>query len=359
MDESVTVVASEWCVLHRPNSGGTDAHLNSARVREEFRLRGAFEFLVHGARGEFTQVPPEARSQHFPSTPGWWPQVEVPCGLPARTPQVVAYFGSHLRGSTKGHRVYAFVAKHWLVEVTRAWYSDVVHRACLWHLSSTLVGGISTLGSEWLLQEVDLGASRLLKAMKTLQNRLDLCEVEPYLRRAKRAAPRVAADPPQDFLHCTKGVARGCLRVLKGLGSSEPPYADGVTSTTPAPASSRDDPSHPGSARRESRRVVPWNRGRASVPAVTGGTLPVGSAARVCLPLPFEFIEPLPESVVGGMRGRSPVPLHLARELGSLLPRLGASLYDASMEAAFLTTIDTLGWVTRRVSEFLAQHADD
>lgn len=59
------------------------------------------------------------------------------------------------------------------------------------------------------------------------------------------------------------------------------------------------------------------------------------------------------------MRGRSPVPLHLARELGSLLPRLGASLYDASMEAALLTTNDTLGWVTRRVSEFLAQHADD
>lgn len=120
MDQSVTVVASEWCVLPRPNSGGADAPLNHARVREEFRLRGAFEFLVHGARGEFSLVPPEARGQHFPSTPEWWPQAEFPCGFPARMPQVVAYFGSHLRGSSKGHRVYACVAKHWVVEVTRA-----------------------------------------------------------------------------------------------------------------------------------------------------------------------------------------------------------------------------------------------
>lgn len=75
------------------------------KVREEFRLRSTFDFLVHGARGEFSQVPPEARGQHFPSTSGWWPQVEVPCGFPARMPQVVTCFGFHLRGFTDGHRV--------------------------------------------------------------------------------------------------------------------------------------------------------------------------------------------------------------------------------------------------------------
>lgn len=59
------------------------------------------------------------------------------------------------------------------------------------------------------------------------------------------------------------------------------------------------------------------------------------------------------------MRGRNPIPPHLARDLGMLLPNLGASLYDVSMEAALLAAIDRLGWVTRRVSDFLTQPTDD
>lgn len=294
VDDISPVVGREWCVLPPPYLGGKDAHLHHAKVREEFRLQLTFEYPVHGARGEFSQVPQDIRGEHNPTTPGWWSEVEVPCGFPARMPQVVAYFGSHLRRSMEGHRVYACLATHWVVEVTRAWHSDVIHRGYLWHLSPTLVGGTTTLSSEWLATGADFGARRILEAMKTLHNQLRWEDLAPNLRRTKRAAPGVETDPPRDFVHCTKGVVRGCLRPREGLGSAELPYAVGVTASTPAPASVWDNPSHPGLARREPRRVTPRNRDRASAPTGVRGTLPVFPAARASLICSLSFSSPFP-----------------------------------------------------------------
>lgn len=128
VDDTIPVMGREWCVLPPPYLGEGDAHLHHAKVREEFRLRRTTAYLVHAARGKFVQIPPEARGEHFPGTPSWWAEVDVPCGFPARVPQVVAYFGSYLRRNGEGHRVYACLATHWVVEVARVWYSDVVHR---------------------------------------------------------------------------------------------------------------------------------------------------------------------------------------------------------------------------------------
>lgn len=228
------------------------------------------------------------------------------------------------------------------------------------------MGGITTLSSEWLASPGNFEARRLLEAMKKLHSLLCWEDLVPYLRRSKRAAPGEATDPPRDLVHCTKRVVRGCLRLREGLGNTDLPYADGVTASTPAPAStwdnpanSWDNPANSGSARREPRRVTPQGRGRALAPTGGRGALSPYAVARVSLPLPFEFLEQLPDSVAAGIRGRTAVPPHLARELGLVLPSLGASLYDASMETALLATLDTLGWVTRRVSDVLAQPPGD
>ncbi|GAB0498237.1 hypothetical protein MMPV_009578 [Pyropia vietnamensis] len=295
VDESYPSVRADWCVLPRPYLGGQDAHIHHAWVREEHRIRVSSGYLVHGARGEFAQVPQDKKTDHFPSVPGWWSEVEVPVGFPARVPLVVAYFGSYLMGPVEGHRAYATLATHWVVEVARAWYSDVIHRGYLWHLSTTLMEGIATLGVEWFTQGLGDQVSTTLVAMTALHNELDWENIKPYLRRSKRSEPGAEMDPPRDFVHCTRGAVQGNLLLCEGLGDPELPYAEGVYRTTPAPPSGWAVSGRAAATRRESQ----------------------------------------------------------------MLPNLGATLYDTSMEAALLASLDTMAWMTRRVSNFFTQSGND
>ncbi|GAB0493381.1 hypothetical protein MMPV_004663 [Pyropia vietnamensis] len=274
VDESYPSVRADWCVLPRPYLGGQDAHIHHAW---------------------FAQVPQDKKTDHFPSVPGWWSEVEVPVGFPARVPLVVAYFGSYLMGPVEGHRAYATLATHWVVEVARAWYSDVIHRGYLWHLSTTLMEGIATLGVEWFTQGLGDQVSTTLVAMTALHNQLDWENIKPYLRRSKRSEPGAEMDPPRDFVHCTRGAVQGNLLLCEGLGDPELPYAEGVYRTTPAPPSGWAVSGRAAATRRESQ----------------------------------------------------------------MLPNLGATLYDTSMEAALLASLDTMAWMTRRVSNFFTQSGND
>lgn len=128
LDDTLPVVSTEWCVLPRPYLGGRDAHVHHGVVREEFRVRSSSGFLVHGSRVEFTSVPTEGREHFVPLLPGWWEELEVRCGFPARVPLVIAYFGSWLLSSSGGHRAYAYFATHWVVEVALRWYPGVGSR---------------------------------------------------------------------------------------------------------------------------------------------------------------------------------------------------------------------------------------
>ncbi|GAB0498239.1 hypothetical protein MMPV_009580 [Pyropia vietnamensis] len=359
VDESYPSVRADWCVLPRPYLGGQDAHIHHAWVREEHRIRVSSGYLVHGARGEFAQVSQDKKTDHFPSVPGWWSEVEVPVGFPARVPLVVAYFGSYLMGPVEGHRAYATLATHWVVEVARAWYSDVIHRGYLWHLSTTLMEGIATLGVEWFTQGLGDQVSTTLVAMTALHNQLDWENIKPYLRRSKRSEPGAEMDPPRDFVHCTRGAVQGNLLLCEGLGDPELPYAEGVYRTTPAPPSGWAVSGRAAATRRESRRVVPRGRGQESSPGRGRASSPTARQAGSSQPPAYEFIEPFPESGLAELRGWTSVPQPLARGTGEMLPNLGATLYDTSMEAALLASLDTMARMTRRVSNFFTQSGND
>ena len=352
IDDTHAVVSTEWCALPRPYLGGEDAHAQHGVVREEFRLRGSSGFLIHGSRVEFTHVPLEEREHQYPFLPGWWETVEVPCGFPARIPLLVAYFGSVLRSSSEGNRVFAYLATHWVVVVARGWYSDVVHRGYLWHLPPALVEGMETLGFHWLALGAGDLAPFLLKGMVTLHNRLDWAQLDPFLRRNKRPEPGLESEPPREFVHVTHTLVQGQLLLREGLGDSSLPYAEGVTPSTSPPGSGWATSS--ATTRRGAHRGAPRSRGRAVPTTSPRVATPTSGGVEPNQAPPFQFLEPFPDVALGSLRVRTPVPMPIARGVGEMLPNLGAIMYDATVEASLVASLDTLAWVTRRVSHFLA-----
>lgn len=351
-DDTTMTVLPEWCFLPRPFVGGADAHEYHGVVRDEHRHRTKTDFLVHSSRVEFPLVPAEERDSFYPRLPDWWESMEVPCGFPARVPLLVAYFGTFLSGAG-GHRAFAILATHWVVEVARGWYSDVVHRGYLWHLSPSLVEAISGLGLPWLCMDAAPQAESVLRAMCYLHNQLDWENLTPFLSRNKRIEPGAESSPTRGFVYCTRTLVQGALLLREGLGDATLPYADGVHPSSSPPLSGQVAAGV--TSRRPPPKGVTRTRGNAqgsgSGRRTSSATPPQGPGVVV----PFEFIEPFPESEVAAVWGRTRVPRPLARGVAGMLPNLGALMYDTTLEASLVASLDTLAWVTRRVSGFLAQ----
>lgn len=53
----------------------------------------------------------------YSKKPEWWPQVEVPDGLPALLPRLLDHFGSVMLPASPSHYVLAMLAGLWLLEV--------------------------------------------------------------------------------------------------------------------------------------------------------------------------------------------------------------------------------------------------
>lgn len=65
-----------------------------------------------------------------------------------------------------------------------------------------------------------------------------------------------------------------------------------------------------------------------------------------------------PKSELATVRGRALVPSPLALRVAEMLPSLGAFLDDTTLEVSLEALLDTLAWVTRRVSGFPAHYGD-
>jgi len=109
---------------------------------------------------------------------------------------------------------------------------------------------------------------------------LDWAAAGPYLDRQVRGEDDEAA---RAFIHCDKSLVGGRIGLREGLGDPVPPYAAGVTATSPPPESGWGAPGvtspqqgkrTPGAAER------PPSRGSAVRRTTRAGASPVGRSAR-------------------------------------------------------------------------------
>lgn len=185
-----------------------------------------------------------------------------------------------------------------------------------------------------------------------LDNRLDWVQLDPFLRRNKRSEPGLESEPPREFVHVTHTLVQGQLLLREGLGDPSLPYAEGVTPSTSPPGSGWATSS--ATTRRGAHRGAPRSRGRAVPTSSPRVATPTSGGVEPTQAPPFQFLEPFPDVALGSLRVRTPVPMPIARGVGEMIPNLGAIMYDATVEASLVASLDTLAWVTQRVSHFLA-----
>jgi len=89
-DEVPPVVALKCACSSPPYLGEGDHHFHHQDASTERRVREASGILVRAPQVESTQVHASARRAYYVPTPSWWSALEVPFGLRARMPRIVA-----------------------------------------------------------------------------------------------------------------------------------------------------------------------------------------------------------------------------------------------------------------------------
>jgi len=200
------------------------------------------------------------RKALYPTTPVWWEHVEVPRGMAARVPQMVALQRSRLMGEPFGGPYNLTLAALWAVEVADVFQGSIRHYGHLWRFPLAIRSAPADLKPERLCS-ADPSARPLLEAGLTL---LRLIE--------ERAPPHWL-----QWLGGHRGVFR-CAKVLddegtvvleEGMGDARLPYGRDVHA---------------------SLRIRPLDRnladaGSASVCLVVTPEPPSAPAASACSPL--------------------------------------------------------------------------
>ena len=212
------VVAWEWACSSPPYLGERDPHFHHQDTCTERRMRGASGILVRVSQVESTHVHASERRAYYVPTPTWWSAVEVPFGLPARMPRIVAYFGTAL---CQGESTQAadILATQWVLEVAGVWYASARTKGYLWHLPASLVDSLVGLRLENVAKGAGPDANAYLSELLDLHQSLDWGASEPYL--ARRVGGE-EGEAPRAFVHCDKLLVGGRIGLHEGLG--DPAY---------------------------------------------------------------------------------------------------------------------------------------
>jgi len=108
-------------------------------------------------------VPVVRRKALYPTTPVWWEHFEVPRGMAAWVPQMVALQGSQLMGDPLGGPYHLMLAALWAFEVADVFLGSIRHRGHLWRLPMAIRSDFADLTPERLCS-ADPSARPLLEA---------------------------------------------------------------------------------------------------------------------------------------------------------------------------------------------------
>jgi len=186
----------------------------------EWTTRTTLGVLVLHEQREVREVPVSRRKAQYPIAPLWWASVEVPRGMAARMPQMVALRGRKLMGEVLGGPYHIMLATLWAVELADVFVGSIRHHGHLWRLPLVLRTALVELTAERLCS-ADSSARPLLRAGLQLLRLVEGLGKESWL---------LYDGSPRGVFRCVKGLDDdGVLVLMEGLGDSTLPYGRDVT----------------------------------------------------------------------------------------------------------------------------------
>jgi len=128
-----------------PKLGEIDCGFYVPGAMREWTVRTALHLLTLCEQPEVRNVPVVRRKALYPSTSVWWEHVEVPRGMAARVPQVVALHGSQLMGDPCGGPSHLMLAALWAVEVAHVFPGSIRRHGHLWRLPLSIRSAFADL----------------------------------------------------------------------------------------------------------------------------------------------------------------------------------------------------------------------
>jgi len=163
----------------------------------EWTIRTSLRFLKLYEQREVRDVPVVRRKALYPTTPVWWEHVEVPRGMAARVPQMVALQGSQLMGEPLGGPYHLILAALWAVEVADVFLGSIRHHGHLWRLPMAIWSAFADLTPERLCA-ADPSAQPLLEAGLKLLRLVE--EHAPANRLSELGGPRGVFRLPRHWM---------------------------------------------------------------------------------------------------------------------------------------------------------------
>jgi len=189
----------------------------------KWTIRTSLRVLTLDEQLEVRDVPVVRRKALYPTTPVWWEHVEVPRGMAAREPQMVALQGRQLMGEPLGGPYHLMLAALWAVEVTDVFLGSIRHHGHLWRLPMAIRSAFADLTPERLCS-ADPSAQPLLEAGLKLLRLIE--EQAPANRLSWLGEPR-------GVFRCAKALDDGGTLVLhEGLGDARLPYGRDIRAHT-------------------------------------------------------------------------------------------------------------------------------
>jgi len=185
----------------------------------EWTVRTSLHLLTLYEQREVRDVLVLRRKALYPTKRVWWEHVEVPRGMAARVPQMVAFQGSQLTGEPLGGPYHLMLATLRAVEVADVFLGSICHHGHLWRLSLAIRSALAELTPE-RLRSADPSTLPLLEAE---MKRLRLIK--------ERAAPDwlQGLGGPRGLFRCAKALDdEGTSELSENLGDPRLPYGRDV-----------------------------------------------------------------------------------------------------------------------------------
>jgi len=133
-----------------PKFGEMDRGVHVPDALGEWTIRTSLRVLTLCEQREVRDVPVVRRKALYPHTPVWWEHVEVPRGMAARVPQMVALQGSQLMGEPLGGPYHLMLAALWAGEVADVFLGSIRDHGHLWRLPMAIRPAFADLTPERL-----------------------------------------------------------------------------------------------------------------------------------------------------------------------------------------------------------------
>jgi len=214
-----------------PKLGEMDRGVCVPGALGEWTNRTSLRVLTLYDKRGVRDVPVVRRKALYRTTPVWSEHVEVPRGMAARVPQMVALQGSQLMGEPLGGPYHLMLAALWAVEVADVFLGSIRHHRHLWRLPMAIWSAFADLTPERLCSADPLARPLLETGLKLLRH------IE------ERAPPDWLSwlGGYQRVFRCAKVLdEEGTLVLQEGLGDARLPYGRDIRADSRILALDRD-----------------------------------------------------------------------------------------------------------------------